>query len=208
MQQYGRVDILVNNAGVPAPMIPVADTDIEAFDLLMAINVRGVLLGMKHVAPVMAAQNAGSIINIASVAGLRGGVSGHIYSTTKGAVLALTRSVAAELGEKGVRVNSISPGAHSHRHFRQGRGRRRRQGRPGDRRHQAGLRDHADHPPRRLARGHREGRGVPGGRRVSFINGQDLVVDGGMTSAGRNWSATAAARAAMGAQLKKMAESE
>ena len=69
------------------------------------------MLGIKHVAPTMLARGTGSIVNIGSVAGLRGGLSGHIYTASKGAVSALTRSAAAELGEKGIRVNSISPGA-------------------------------------------------------------------------------------------------
>jgi NAD(P)-dependent dehydrogenase (short-subunit alcohol dehydrogenase family) len=91
-------------------MVGVADIDMSTFDTVFAINVRGVLLGMKHVAPAMLAQGSGSIVNVASVASLRGGTSGHIYTASKGAVHALTRSVAAELGEKGIRVNSISPG--------------------------------------------------------------------------------------------------
>jgi NAD(P)-dependent dehydrogenase (short-subunit alcohol dehydrogenase family) len=108
---FGRVDCLINNAALPAPMVSITEIDGETIDKLLAVNVRGVLLGIKHVAPVMLAQKSGSIINIGSMAGIRGGVSGHIYSATKGAVHALTQSAGAELGEKGVRVNCISPGA-------------------------------------------------------------------------------------------------
>lgn len=107
---FGRIDCLVANAGVPSPMISITDIDVATIDHVLAINVRGVLLCIKHVAPVMLAQGAGSIITIGSIAGLRG-VSGHIYSASKGAVQALTRSIASELGEKGIRVNCISPGA-------------------------------------------------------------------------------------------------
>jgi NAD(P)-dependent dehydrogenase (short-subunit alcohol dehydrogenase family) len=110
VQRFGRIDCLVNNAGVPFPMISITDIDTAAFDEVMAVNVRGVFLCMKHVAPVMLARGAGSIINISSAAGLRAGLSGHPYVASKGAVHALTRSAAAELGEKGIRVNSISPG--------------------------------------------------------------------------------------------------
>jgi NAD(P)-dependent dehydrogenase (short-subunit alcohol dehydrogenase family) len=74
----------------------------------MAVLLRGVFLGMKHAAPVMKRQGGGSIISTASVAGLRAGW-GHVYSTAKAAVIHLTRSVAMELGERGVRVNCICP---------------------------------------------------------------------------------------------------
>jgi len=97
---FGRVDCLVNNAALPAPMVSITEIDVATIDRLLAVNVRGVLLGIKHVAPVMLKQGGGSIINIGSMAGIRGGVSGHIYSATKGAVLALSRSAGAELGEK------------------------------------------------------------------------------------------------------------
>ena len=110
VQRFGRVDCLVNCAGINAPMIGIADIDVAAFDQVMAVNVRGVFLGIKHVAPVMAAQGSGSIVNIASIGARRAGLSSHSYTASKSAVLGLTRSAAAELGEKGIRVNSISPG--------------------------------------------------------------------------------------------------
>jgi NAD(P)-dependent dehydrogenase (short-subunit alcohol dehydrogenase family) len=105
---FGRVDCLVNNAGVPSPMVSITEIDVPTIDQVLAVNVRGVLLGIKHVAPVMLAQKAGSIINVASIAGLRGGASGHIYFATKAAVQSITRSAGAELGKKGIRVNTIS----------------------------------------------------------------------------------------------------
>jgi len=111
VEWFGRVDCLVNNAGVPAPMISITEIDVASIDQLLAINVRGVMLGIKHVAPVMLAQGSGSIINIGSVAGLRGGASGHIYSASKAAVHSITQTAAAELGEKGIRVNGVVPGA-------------------------------------------------------------------------------------------------
>jgi NAD(P)-dependent dehydrogenase (short-subunit alcohol dehydrogenase family) len=72
--------------------------------------VRGVMFGMKHVARILTAQRSGSIITIASAAGLRAGISGHIYSASKAAVIQLSRTVASEISSKGVRVNTISPG--------------------------------------------------------------------------------------------------
>lgn len=109
--RFGRIDVLFNNAGHGLPPFRIAEADIATWDLMMAVHVRAVVIAMKHVAPVMQAQRSGSIITTASVAGYRAGGSSHAYSTAKAAVLHLTRSVAAELGEDNIRVNSISPGA-------------------------------------------------------------------------------------------------
>jgi NAD(P)-dependent dehydrogenase (short-subunit alcohol dehydrogenase family) len=100
--------IALSTTPLSAPMVSVTEIDAATIDQLLAVNVCGVLFGIKHVAPVMLARRSGSIINIGSMAGIRGGVSGHIYSATKGAVLAMSRSAGAELGEKGVRVNCVS----------------------------------------------------------------------------------------------------
>jgi len=108
--QFGRLDCLVNNAGSGSPMVGVAQLTAEHFASVFETNVRGVMFGMKHAAPVMIAQGSGSIITIASVAGLRAGISGHIYSASKAAAIQLSRSVASEVSRKGVRVNTISPG--------------------------------------------------------------------------------------------------
>jgi len=110
LAQHGRLDILVNNAGIPGHMVGIAETDVEHFDAVMAVHVRGAMLAMKHAAPAILRQGKGSIVNIASVSGYRAGFSAHSYSAAKAALLHLTRSVAVELGEKGIRVNSISPG--------------------------------------------------------------------------------------------------
>jgi NAD(P)-dependent dehydrogenase (short-subunit alcohol dehydrogenase family) len=108
--RFGQIDCLVNNAGVSLPLTPIADIETADFDRIISVNVRGVFLCIKYAATVMIPRGVGSIINIASAAGLRGALSGHAYSASKGAVHALTRSVAAELGEKGIRVNSVTPG--------------------------------------------------------------------------------------------------
>ena len=205
MKSFGRVDCLVNNAGIPAPMVSISEIDVPTIDRLMAVNVRGVLLGIKHVAPVMIAQKAGSIVSISSMAGLRGGVSGHIYSATKGAVLALTRSAGAELGEKGIRVNSISPGAIVTGIFAKNAG---VEGAKADKLSdmlkvgfaalqpipRAGLPDDIARAAVYLAS---DG--------SSFVNGQDIVVDGGHSSVTRGWSTMLNGRTEMTKRLKEAA---
>jgi len=109
---FGRLDVLFNNAGGPAPTGGIAGITVEGFDAAMALLVRSVMLGMKHAAPIMMQQRSGSIINNGSIAGHQSGYSSSmIYSAAKAAVNHLTRCVAMELGEHNVRVNSISPGA-------------------------------------------------------------------------------------------------
>jgi NAD(P)-dependent dehydrogenase (short-subunit alcohol dehydrogenase family) len=107
---FGRLDCLFNNAGTPSHRGGVADIDLADFDATIAVHVRGVLAGMKYAAPIMARQESGSIINTASINGVRAGFAGLDYSTAKAAVIHLTRCAAVELGERGVRVNSLSPG--------------------------------------------------------------------------------------------------
>lgn len=108
---FGKLDCLVNNAGVGSPMVGIADVAADDFDRVFATNVRGAMLGMKYAAPIMARLGGGTIISIASGAGIRGGASGHIYSASKAALIHLSRCVASEVGASGVRVNTISPGA-------------------------------------------------------------------------------------------------
>ncbi len=112
LERHGRLDVLFNNAGGPAPTGSIETVTVEGFDAAMALLVRSVMLGMKHAAPVMRRQRAGSIVNNGSVAAyLAGYSSSMVYGAAKAAVIQLTRCVAMELGEHGVRVNSVSPGA-------------------------------------------------------------------------------------------------
>ena len=110
VSEYGRLDCMFNNAGFAGVVGPIEDTPVDEYDITMNILLRGVFLGMKHAAPVMKRQGQGSIVNTASVAGLLAGYGPHAYSAAKAAVIHLTRSVAMELGESGVRVNCICPG--------------------------------------------------------------------------------------------------
>ncbi len=109
---WGRVDVLYNNAGVmPEADHSVIDTDVDTWDQVMAVNVRGVFLGCKHAVPHMVAQGSGSVINIASFVALLGcSVPQDAYTASKGALLSLTRSMAVQFGPSGVRTNAICPG--------------------------------------------------------------------------------------------------
>jgi NAD(P)-dependent dehydrogenase (short-subunit alcohol dehydrogenase family) len=109
---YGRVDVLYNNAGImPAGDHSVVDTDVETWDKVMAVNVRGVFLGCKYAIPRMVEHGSGSVINIASFVALLGcSVPQDAYTASKGAVLSLTRSLAVQFGPSGVRSNAICPG--------------------------------------------------------------------------------------------------
>jgi NAD(P)-dependent dehydrogenase (short-subunit alcohol dehydrogenase family) len=205
LEWFGRLDCLVNNAGIPSPMISVTETDAATIDQVLAVNVRGVILGTKHAALAMLKTGSGSIINIGSVAGHRGGLSAHVYSASKGAVSAFSRSAAAELGEKGIRVNTISPGAIVTGIFGKNAG---LEGSKADQVAsvvkegfatiqpipRAGLPDDIAHAAVFLAS---DGSG--------FVNGQDMVIDGGQTSVTRGWSATVAGRAAMATRIKAAA---
>lgn len=108
-EAYGGVDVLVNNAGLYL-IKPMAETTLEELNNLMAVNVTGVFLGMKHAAPSMIGRGGGSVVNMSSVAGLIG-VAGHVlYGAAKGAVRILTKDAAMELAASQVRVNSVHPG--------------------------------------------------------------------------------------------------
>jgi len=112
LKAFGRIDCLFNNAGGPAPTGSITSVSVAGFDAAMALLVRSVMLGMKHVAPIMLKQRSGSIINNGSIAGHQTGRStSMIYGAAKAAVNHLSKCVAMELGEHNVRVNSVSPGA-------------------------------------------------------------------------------------------------
>jgi NAD(P)-dependent dehydrogenase (short-subunit alcohol dehydrogenase family) len=110
VEAYGAIDILFNNAGIIGPVGALATYDVDQFDRIMATNVRGVFLGLRHVLPVMLAAGTGSIINTGSLSSERGLPGTPAYNAAKHAVLGLTRSAAAEVAHTGVRVNAVLPG--------------------------------------------------------------------------------------------------
>jgi NAD(P)-dependent dehydrogenase (short-subunit alcohol dehydrogenase family) len=112
MERFGKIDILVNNAALFAPLqeTKATEIDVDLWDRVMAVNVRGVFLMAKHVAPHMIAQKYGKIINISSGTVARGIPNMAHYVTSKGAVTAFTRSLSRELGEYNICVNNLAPG--------------------------------------------------------------------------------------------------
>ena len=108
-QRFGPVSVLVNNAGV-LHFQAIHKIEVDDFDRVMRINVRGVFLGMKAVTPSMTRAGGGAIVNISSSAGLQGQPFLGAYVASKWAVRGLTKTAAIDLGPKGIRVNSVHPG--------------------------------------------------------------------------------------------------
>jgi len=112
LERFSQIDILVNNAAVYSTITPrsFAEFDTELWDRVMAVNVRGPFLMVKHVAPHMMERRSGKIINVASAAAYKGIPRMLPYVTSKGAIVSFTRALSRELGEYGIAVNSLAPG--------------------------------------------------------------------------------------------------
>ena len=196
VRRFGRLDCIFNNAGFGGVGGRIEAIDIAGFDQTIGVLLRGVLLGMKHAAPVMKRQGGGSIISTASVAGLTAGFGPHVYSAAKAAVIQLTKTVAMELGEHNIRVNCICPGGIATPIFGKG----------------LGLSAEQAEAIVPLMKGVLENlqpikrSGVPddianavlwlASDDATFVNGHALVVDGGLTG-GRSWSESQFRRAAL-----------
>jgi NAD(P)-dependent dehydrogenase (short-subunit alcohol dehydrogenase family) len=203
IDSFGRIDCLVNNAGSPSPMVSIVDVDMDNYEQVMAINVRGVMLGMKLAIPHMLRQRSGSIINISSGSAIRVSYSAHTYVASKAAVTHLTRSVAAEVGANGIRVNSISPGGVATGIFGKNAG---VEGSKADKVldvvkeifatlqpiPRSGETDDIANAAVFLA-----------SDRASFINGHDLVVDGGAILGGQRWNDGIQLRATIYSKIKE-----
>ena len=110
LERYGRLDCAFNNAGIEGLKTPYREYPIEEFDRVFTINVRGVWLCMQHEIPAMLRTGGGSIVNTASVAGLRGSPDLPAYSASKHAVVGMTRAIAKNQAKQNIRVNAVCPG--------------------------------------------------------------------------------------------------
>lgn len=111
VSRFGRLDVICNNAGIQGAIAATADQTEEAFDRVIAVNLRSVFLGMKYAIPHMLKLGKGSIVNTSSMAALAAFPTLPGYTAAKGGVSALTRVTAAEYAAQGIRVNAILPGA-------------------------------------------------------------------------------------------------
>lgn len=109
ISKFGRIDVFFNNAGIDAAVTPTSDYNEDEFDRVMNVNTKGAFLGMKYVLQVMKKQNSGSVINTASVHGIRGMIDRSAYVASKHAVVGLTRTAAGEVAQYNVRVNAVCP---------------------------------------------------------------------------------------------------
>ncbi len=109
--EFGSLDVMVNNAGIVGAIGSIMETTEKEYDLTADILLKGVFFGMKHAARVMVPQGSGSILSLSSVAGVTGGLGPHIYAACKHGVIGMTKSVASEMSQHGVRVNAVAPGS-------------------------------------------------------------------------------------------------
>jgi NAD(P)-dependent dehydrogenase (short-subunit alcohol dehydrogenase family) len=107
---FGRIDCLVNNAGIEGKIAPVAEYDEAVWDRVIAVNLKGTFLGLRHVLPVMITQGSGSVVNMSSTAGVIGTPRMPAYTASKHAVIGLTKTVSGEVARQGIRVNCVCPG--------------------------------------------------------------------------------------------------
>jgi NAD(P)-dependent dehydrogenase (short-subunit alcohol dehydrogenase family) len=171
--EFGRLDVAINNAGVEGALGPVVEQSVENFEHVFAINVRGVMLSLKHEIPVIAKQG-GAIVNVSSMVGDVGMAGASVYVASKHAVNGLTRAAALETARSNVRINAIAPGGVVTPMYERFTG--------GNKDVQAGFA--SAHPAGRLAAPEEIARTVlfMASDQASFMNGSVVTVDGGYTA--------------------------
>ena len=110
VERYGGIDLYLANAGIEGAVLPITEYPLDVFDRVMAVNVRGVWLGLKYAIPEMRTRGGGSIIITSSVAGIKGTAGVSAYITSKHAVIGMMRTAALECAPLNIRVNSVNPG--------------------------------------------------------------------------------------------------
>lgn len=110
VEAFGQIDALVQSAGVEGPVKPLAEQTADEWARVFAVNVHGLFFGLRHVLPHMVAAGRGSVVNVASVAGLNAFPLHAAYAASKHAVVGMTRTAAVETARSGVRVNAVCPG--------------------------------------------------------------------------------------------------
>ena len=170
VERFGRLDIAVNNAGTEGKPGPVTEQTAESYAATFETNVLGVLLSMKHELLLMKAQGYGSIVNVSSTLGIRGGSGASVYSASKHAVEGLTKSAALEVASMGIRVNAVAPGPIDTGMFDRFAGSA-----------ESKERTKAKQPVQRLGRPEEVANVIVyvGGNSAPFLTGQSVVVDGG-----------------------------
>jgi len=111
VEKYGTLDILVNNAGIMDNFQPVAEVDNQMWEKVMKVNLEGPFKAMRSAIKIFLAKGSGNIINIASLGGLKGGVAGAAYTTSKHALIGLSKNTGYLYSKSGIRCNTIAPGA-------------------------------------------------------------------------------------------------
>jgi NAD(P)-dependent dehydrogenase (short-subunit alcohol dehydrogenase family) len=173
LAEFGRLDVAVNNAGVEGSLGPVTEQTVDNFEHVFAINVRGLMLSLKHEIPAIAKQG-GAIVNVSSMVGDVGMAGASVYVASKHAVNGLTRAAALETARLGVRVNAIAPGGVVTPMFQRFTA--------GNKEMQAGFAN--AHPVGRLAAPEDIARTIlfMAGDDASFMTGSVVAVDGGYTT--------------------------
>jgi NAD(P)-dependent dehydrogenase (short-subunit alcohol dehydrogenase family) len=173
LERFGQLDIAVNNAGTEGKPGPVTDQTAATYAAVFETNVLGVLLSMKYELLVMKAQGHGSIINVSSTLGKKGGAGASVYSASKHAVEGLTKSAAIEVAKLGIRVNAVAPGPIDTEMLTRFAGNEASKGRT-----------KAKVPVQRFGEPEEVANAIVflGSNRSPFLTGQSVVIDGGRTA--------------------------